>query len=120
MKPLSLERLIPGEKYLVIINWNEHNNLRFDKEYKFFGIFERLQFVRGRTRSYDSGLQLLLSPSRTNAIFNFNGRSVPVSSGNCFYKIYRPSQKELQNEYFLRRLKICYDMKRLIRKYMKN
>ena len=48
MKPLSLERLIPGEKYLVIINWNEHNNLRFDKEYRIFGIFERLQFVRGR------------------------------------------------------------------------
>ena len=119
MKPLSPERLIPGEKYLVIINWNEQNNVRFDNEYSFFGTFERLQFVRGRTRSYDSGLQLLLSPSITNAIFNCNGRILPISSANTFYKIYRPLKKEIESEYFLRKMKICLDMKRMIRKYMR-
>ena len=119
MIPLSLDRLVPGEKYLVIINWNEHGNFRFDNEYRFFGEFERLQFVRGRTRSYDSGLQLLLSPNRTNAIFNCNGRIVPISSANTFYKIYRPLKKEIESEYFLRKMKICLDMKRMIRKYMR-
>ena len=90
---VSIDRLIPGKKYIIAINWNTTNNLRIDKECLIYGTYVRYEYTRGRTRSFDSGLQLLLTPARTNAIFDIYGQHTKVSIMNKFFEIYKPSLK---------------------------
>ena len=101
---LSSQQLKPGENYIIAIDWNHTNDFRNDQEYLVYGTFLRLEYIRGRTHSYDSGLQLLLSPSRINAIFRIDGQRCRISSVNKFYKIQKPFESEILNECLLRTL----------------
>ena len=81
------------------------------------GIFKRIEFIRGRTYSYDTGLNILLSPSRINAIFEINGQNCKISSANRFFERYNIGEHEICSEYTIRHLRLPTDMKRVIRKY---
>jgi hypothetical protein len=113
---VSIDRLIPGKRYIIAINWNTTNNLRIDDECLIYGTYVRYEHTRGRTRSFDSGLQLLLTPARTNAIFDICGQHTRVSIMNKFFEIYKPSVKELFEAYIFHQLKLPLDIKKLIRK----
>ena len=63
MIPLTIDRLEPNENYLVVVKWNSDSSFKFDNEYRFFGKFMRLNIDRKRTKSFDSGLEILLTPS---------------------------------------------------------
>lgn len=114
---VTIDRLIPGNKYVIAINWNDTNTLRTDGEYLLHGIFKRIEFIRGRTYSYDTGLSILLSPSRINAIFDVNGQTCKISSANRFFERYPVDEHEICSEYTIRYLHLPTDMKRVIRKY---
>ncbi len=118
MIPITIDRLMPNENYLVVVKWNSDSSFKFDNEYRFFGTFVRLSIDKKRTKSFDSGLEILLTPSRTNAIFSVNGKSCHVNSGNEFYKIIRPRRKVLQNEIFIRSFTLNRDCKNLIRDFV--
>lgn len=113
---VSIDRLIPGKKYIIAINWNTTNNLRIDNECLIYGTYIRYEYTRGRTRSFDSGLQLLLTPGRTNAIFDICGQHTKVSIMNKFFEIYKPSLKELFEAYIFHQLNLPLDIKKHIRK----
>jgi len=118
MIPTSLDRLIPDETYLVVINWNQTGDFRFDNEYRLIGKFIEHEYVRGRTRSFDSGLQILLTPNRINAIFESRGERIIISSANTFYKIVRPSKNDLQYEKMIRNMIFSNDIKNNIRSFL--
>ena len=118
MIPITIDRLVPNENYLVVVKWNSDSSFKFDNEYRFFGTFVRLSVDKKRTKSFDSGLEILLTPSRTNAIFSVNGRSCHVNSVNEFYKIIRPRRKALENEIFIRSFRLDTDCKNLIRDFV--
>ena len=101
---LRSEQLIPGENYIIAIDWNYTNDFRNDQEYLVYGKFLRLEYIRGRTHSYDSGLQVLLSPSRINTIFRIDGQCCKISSVNKFYKIQKPLEVDILKECLLRTL----------------
>ena len=113
---ISVDRLNPGKKYIIAINWNTTNNLRIDNECLIYGTYVRYEYTRGRTRSFDSGLQLLLTPARTNAIFDIYGQHTKISIMNKFFEIYKPSLKELFEAYIFHQLNLPLDIKKLIRK----
>jgi len=118
MIPTSLDKLIPDETYLVVVNWNQTGDFRFDNEYRLIGKFIRHDYIRGRTRSFDSGLTILLTPNRINAIFESRGERVSISSANTFYKIVRPTKKEIQSEKILRDMYLPDNSKNLIRSFL--
>ena len=113
---LSAFSLIPGKRYIVEVVWNDTNTLRNDREYLLTGEFKRLDYIRGRTYSYDSGLDVLLAPSRVNAVFDINGRNCKVSSANNFYEIFQPSGNSIASAYVLKKLKLPFEIKRMIKK----
>jgi hypothetical protein len=115
---VSIDNLVSEKRYIIALNWNQTNDMRFDSEYLVNGIFKRLEFIKGRTMSYDTGLQILLRPSRVNAIFELAGHSYTVSAANAFYKIYRPTEHEICSEYSIHRLPLPIELKREIRKNM--
>ena len=118
MIPLTIDRLEPNKNYLVVVKWNSDSSFKFDNEYRFFGKFVRLNIDKKRTKSFDSGLEILLTPSRTNAIFSINGQLCHVNSANEFYKLIRPKKKILQNEILIRSLPIDTDCKKRVRDYL--
>ncbi len=113
-----MDNLIPDETYLVVINWNQSGNFRFDNEYRLIAKFIRHDYIRGRTRSFDSGLTVLLTPNRVNAIFESRGDRISISSANTFYKIIRPSKKEIQHEKIIRSITLPQESKSLIRSFL--
>lgn len=115
---LSAFKLVPGKRYIVEVAWNDTNTIRSDREYLLTGEFKRLEYIRGRTYSYDSGLDVLLAPSRVNAIFDFNGRNCKVSSANNFYEIFQPSGNLIASAYVLKKLKLPTDVKDMIKKLL--
>jgi hypothetical protein len=118
MIPTRLDKLIPDETYLVVINWNQSGDFRFDNEYRLIGKFIEHQYIRGRTRSFDSGLTVLLTPNRINAIFESRGERISISSANTFYKIVRPTKNEIQHEKILRYMHLSDNSKHLIRSFL--
>lgn len=118
MIPTTLDKLISDETYLVVINWNHTGNFRFDNEYRLVAKFIRHDYIRGRTRSFDSGLTVLLTPNRINAIFESKGQRISISSANTFYRIIRPSKNDIQREKIIRNIILPQHTKSLIRSFL--
>ena len=43
---VSIDRLIPGKRYIIAINWNTANNLRIDDECLIYGTYVRYEHTR--------------------------------------------------------------------------
>lgn len=110
--------LIPGKKYYIDVFWNINNNLREVSGYSTVGTFVENNYVRGRTHSYDSGLQVLLSRSRIETTFNINGINKTVSSANNFYEILTPPEDKIAQSSYLFTLPLHNDIKKYITKYI--
>ena len=112
--------LTPGKKYLIEVHWNTEGNLRFYASRPIIGTFVNHVYVRGRTRSFDSGLQILLSRSRYESIFEINGMERKVSSSNKFYEILSPDAYEFASVYSVYTLPLPNDIKKEISYFVGN
>jgi hypothetical protein len=117
---IHADNLKPGKKYLIEVQWNLTNNLRMLNTTIFTGLFVDYVYVRGRTRSFDSGLQLLLSRSRFEMVFNIDGTNSNISSVNKFYEILTPSSAELASVYSIYTLPLPNDIKKEINYFIGN
>jgi hypothetical protein len=96
---VSVQNLIPGKKYFIDVEWNINSDFRTDKGYSFIGIFVNSAFVKGRTYSFDTGLEVLLSRSRYEATFKIDGLLQTVSAANHFYERIEPTACEIASVY---------------------
>jgi hypothetical protein len=96
---VSVQNLVPGKKYFIDIEWNIMTDLRTNAGFSTIGIFVNSAFVKGRTYSFDTGLQVLLSRSRYEATFNINGTMHTVSAANHFYERISPSAYDIASVY---------------------
>jgi hypothetical protein len=115
---ISPHNLVPGKKYLIDVQWNLSNNLRLPTNHIVIGTFMQSSFVRGRTQSFDTGLQLLRSRSRYEATFSINGKLSTVSTVNKFYEILTPSASEFAAVRQLYLLRLPNDLKKYIASFM--
>ena len=111
---ISAQNLIPGKKYLIEVQWNLTNDLRLPTHYTMIGSFVQSSFVRGRTHSFDTGLQLLLSRSRYETSFSIDGKLSTVSSYNKFYEIITPTPSDFASQCYLYSLPLPNDIKKYI------
>jgi len=114
----TADKLQPGTKYMIAVTWNDTNTMCNNNEYFLCGTFKRIEYIRGRTHSYDSGLSILLSPSRINAIFDIGGQTCKISSMNSFYELQQPDRTDIYSEYVLQKLNLPFDVKHEIRKML--
>lgn len=112
--PIPSHNLIPGTKYLIDVQWNVTNDLRFPKNHILTGTYIGTCFVKGRTLSFDSGLQVLRSRSRYETSFLIDGEPCKMSSVNKFYEIISPSPHELAGMCKLYKLPFHNDIKKYI------
>ena len=117
---IHADNLKTGKKYLIELQWNLTNNLRMINTTILTGTFVDYVYVRGRTRSFDSGLQLLLSRSRFEMVFNIDGANHNISSVNKFYEILKPSPAELASVYSIYTLPLPNDLKKEINYFVGN
>ena len=117
---IHADNLKPGKKYLIELQWNLTNNLRMINTTILTGTFVDYVYVRGRTRSFDSGLQLLLSRSRFEMVFNIDGANRNISSVNKFYEILKPSPADLASVYSIYTLPLPNDLKKEINYFVGN
>ena len=119
--PLSSQvnphNLIPGKKYFIDIQWNLTNDLRLQNGSSTIGTFISSNYIRGRTHSYDTGLQVLLSRSRFEASFKVDGEILIVSSVNKFYEVITPHDIVIAKTQTLFNLHLPNDIKKHISKY---
>lgn len=111
---VSPHNLVPGKKYLIEVQWNLTNDLRLPATQTMIGTFLQSSYVRGRTCSFDTGLQLLLSRSRYETSFSIDGKSSIVSSVNKFYEILSPSPSDFAALRQLYSLRLPNDIKKYI------
>ena len=116
--PINACALQHGKKYMIDVQWNREGNLRFEASRPIFGTFIDHVYVRGRTRSFDSGLHILLSRSRYEAIFEINNSQHKVSCANKFYEILTPNDEEFASVYSIYTLPLPNDIKREISYYL--
>ena len=57
-KQIKTYDLIPGKRYMIDIQWNLTNDLRIPNSNYAIGTFLASNYIRGRTYSYDTGLQV--------------------------------------------------------------
>ena len=114
----SPQNLKIGTKYFVDVKWNLTNNLRIDNHYTFTGIYKDSFYVRGRTHSFDSGLQVLLAPSRYEVQFEIDGIHQKVSSSNIFYEIVNPPERQIAYISCLYQLELPIEIKKYISSYL--
>lgn len=119
-KQICAYNLKPGKKYLIDVQWNITNNLRLDHTVTLIGTFVDYVYVRGRTRSFDSGLHVLTTRSRYEAIFNVNGFHRNVSAVNKFYEILTPDPLAFANVYSIYTLPLPNDLKKEISYFVGN
>ena len=110
--------LIPGKKYMIDIQWNLTNDLRISNSNYAIGTFLASNYIRGRTYSYDTGLQVLLSRSRLETEFNIDGNKTIVSSVNKFYVILTPPKDIIEKAHKIFTLHLPNDIKKYICKYI--
>jgi len=116
-KQISAQNLKPGTKYVIEIQWNLTNDVREPTTYTVIGTYIESNYVRGRTCSFDTGLQMLLSRSRYEMIFNINGINHKVSSVNKFYEIITPQEEEIARICKIYTLPLPTDLKKYITEY---
>ena len=117
---IHTDNLKPGKKYLIEVQWNLTNNMRMPDTTILTGAFVNYVYVRGRTRSFDSGLQLLLSRSRFEMVFNIDGTNINISSVNKFYEILTPSPAEFASVYSIYTLPLPNELKKEINYFVGN
>ena len=117
-KQISAQNLKPGTKYVIEIQWNLTNDVREQTTYTAIGTYMESKYVRGRTCSFDTGLQMLLSRSRYETTFNINGKNHTVSSVNKFYEILTPPLDEIAQICKVYGLPLPIDLKKYIAKYV--
>ena len=117
-KIINAHHLVPGKKYLVDVHWNITNDLRMPTSYAIIGRFKHNTYVRGRTGSFDSGLQILLSRSRCESTFIVDGEEHTVSSVNKFYEVLTPSAREFAMVRNIYALPLPLDLKKIVGRYV--
>lgn len=110
--------LIPGKKYMIDIQWNLTNDVRIPNSNYAIGTFLASNYIRGRTYSYDTGLQVLLSCSRLETEFNIDGNKTIVSSVNKFYEVLTPPNDIIDKVHKIFTLHLPNDIKKYICKYI--
>jgi len=110
--------LIPGRRYMIDIQWNLTNDLRIPNSNYMIGTFLASNYIRGRTYSYDTGLQVLLSRSRLETEFNIDGNKTIVSSVNKFYEVLTPPKDIIEKAHKIFTLHLPNDIKKYICKYI--
>lgn len=119
-KPISVHRLVPNKRYLIEIQWNIENNVRMPTSTIFEGIYIESVFRRGRSMSFDTGLEILLSRPRIEAKFMINGTIQIVSSVNKFYEILEPDPLDFAKVQAIYSLPLPNDIKKEINYYVGN
>jgi len=82
------------------------------------GTYVQADFVRGRTQSFDSGLQVLRTRSRYETTFNVDGKEITVSSVNKFYEVIEPEPEPFAAAAALYALPLPNDLKKFIGTYV--
>ncbi len=119
-KPISVHRLIPDKRYLIEVQWNIENNVRMPTSTILEGIYIESEFKRGRSMSFDTGLEILLSRPRIEAKFMINGTIQIVSSVNKFYEILEPDPLDFAKVQAIYSLPLPNDIKKEINYYVGN
>jgi len=119
-KPISVHRLVPNKRYLIEIQWNIENNVRMPTSIILEGIYIESEFRRGRSMSFDTGLEILLSRPRIEAKFMINGTIQIVSSVNKFYEILEPDPLDFAKVQAIYSLPLPNDIKKEINYYVGN
>lgn len=117
-KPISVHRLVPNKRYLIELQWNIENNVRMPSSTLLEGIYVESEFKRGRSMSFDTGLEILLSRPRIESKFIVNGQILKVSSVNKFYEILHPNEKEITIMNTIFSLPLPNDLKKEINYYI--
>lgn len=84
------------------------------------GIYIESVFKRGRSMSFDTGLEILLSRPRIEAKFMINGTMQIVSSVNKFYQILEPDPLDFAKVQAIYSLPLPNDIKKEINYYVGN
>jgi len=119
-KPINVHNLVPDKRYLIEIQWNIENNVRMLRSTILEGIYIESEFKRGRSMSFDTGLEVLLSRPRIEAKFMINGQIHRVSSVNKFYEILYPDEKDFTIMSTIMSLPLPNDIKKEINYYVGN
>ena len=119
-KPISVHRLVQNKRYLIEIQWNIENNVRMPTSTLLEGIYIDSVFRRGRSMSFDTGLEILLSRPRIEVKFMINGTIQIVSSVNKFYEILEPDPLDFAKVQAIYSLPLPNDIKKEINYYVGN
>ncbi len=117
---INVHNLVPNKKYIIEVLWNLTNNKRMPAEIILTGTFIDASFKRGRSRSFDTGLVILLSRPRFETRFRINGQIQIVSSVNRFYEILHPDPTELARVSAIYKLPIPNELKKIVNYYTGN
>lgn len=117
-KLISVHRLVPDKRYLIELQWNIENNVRMPTSTILEGIYIESEFKRGRSMSFDTGLEILLSRPRIEAKFMINGQIRTVSSVNKFYEVLYPDEIEFTRMNAILSLPLPNDIKKEINYYV--
>lgn len=117
-KIIKAHHLVPGKKYLVDVQWNITNDLRMQTSHTVIGVFKHNTYIRGRTGSFDSGLQILLSRSRCESTFTVDGDETTVSAVNKFYEVIIPCACDFAMIGKIYALPLPLDLKKIVGKYL--
>ena len=121
----KIDNLIPGKRYFVDVWWNIHNTIREREPYQFIGIFRRIVYVPAKKHINQHGLVYIQRPARSEVLFTIldhlgkeKKQEINVSSMNSFYSSYRPKSLELCRRKAVMRLRLPYDLKWYLRKFV--
>lgn len=117
---INVHKLVPNKRYVIEVQWNLTNDMRMPTETILTGTFIDATFKRGRSRSFDTGLVILLSRPRFETRFRINGEIQIVSSVNRFYEILNPNPIEIANVSAIYKLPIPNDLKKIVNYYIGN
>ena len=121
----KIDNLIPGKRYFVDVWWNLHNTIREREPYQFIGIFRRIVYIPAKRHVNLHGFVYIQQPARTEVVFTVldhlgkeKKQEIHVSSMNSFYSSYRPKSLELCRRKAIMRLRLPYDLKWYLRKFV--
>ena len=114
-KQISVHRLVPDKKYLIEVQWNIENNVRMPWTIIMTGTYIESAFKRGRSMSFDTGLEVLLSRSRIESKFMIDGTIQYVAKVQAIYSLPLPNDIKKEINYYVgNRNKLYYRKKRVI------
>lgn len=123
--PTKTDNLIIGKRYFVDVWWNLHNTIREREPYQFIGIFRHILYIPAIRHVNRHGLIHIIRPARTEVCFTIldhlgqeQPQEINVSSMNSFYSSYRPKSLEICRRKAIMKLKLPYDLKWYLRKFI--